>query len=576
VNRRMILLASAVLALAAPLAARAQPGPIRMRHRWVYLSTNLLVAKNVEGAVALLERAARDGYTGIVLADSKFMRWDDLPERYLANVRTVRDACRTLRLDCIACVMPIGYSESLLARDPNLAEGLPVRDAPLVVRGGRFVPADEPSPLANGSFESSKGDMPAGWQFADMPGKITFIDHAVKCDGQVSLRMQDIGTLSPQHGHGRVMQVLKVQLFRYYHVSVSVKTEGFEATDGIGIPVLAEGDARLAYYEPKVLPTQDWTRLDMTFNSLDFQEVRLYLGVWGGKGGTIWWDDVRIEPAGLTNAVRRDGAPLRATSADSKTVYAEGRDFAGAADPLLGNSGYRGNFDFWHTPPVITVPPGSRLKEGQTVLLSYYHTALIGRGQVMCCMSEPKVYDILAWQAREVHRNLQPDGYFMQHDEIRVQGWDESCMKRKLAPGRILADNVRRCTEILHKEDPGKPVYVWSDMFDPYHNARKGGRYYLVRGEGPWYGSWEGLPEDVIVVNWHGHKEGRLESLEHFAGLGHMQILAGYYDGPPGRIADWLADASKTHGIVGVMYTTWQHRYDDLETFAAEVGKYAN
>ena len=36
-------------------------------------------------------------------------------------------------------------------------------------------------------------------------------------------------------------------------------------------------------------------------------------------------------------------------------------------------------------------------------------------------------------------------------------------------------------------------IYVWNDMFDPFHNAVND--YYLVRGD--LKGSWEGLPKDV-------------------------------------------------------------------------------
>ena len=60
---------------------RAQCRAAPLEHRWVYLGTNLLVNKNVEDAVAILDRAAKAGYNGIVLTDSKFCRWDDLPER---------------------------------------------------------------------------------------------------------------------------------------------------------------------------------------------------------------------------------------------------------------------------------------------------------------------------------------------------------------------------------------------------------------------------------------------------------------------------------------------------------------
>ena len=57
----------------------------------------------------------------------------------------------------------------------------------------------------------------------------------------------------------------------------------------------------------------------------------------------------------------------------------------------------------------------------------------------MCCTAEPKLYKILQWQIAQVHMNLQPDGYFLSHDEIRVQGWDESCRRTGKTPGEILA-----------------------------------------------------------------------------------------------------------------------------------------
>ncbi len=567
-------LAARVLLIACAAPPAAGEGAPRLEHLWVYCSTNLLVDRNVDSTLALIERAAKAGYNGLVLADSKFMRWDHLPEHYLANVAKVRAACRKHKLACIACVMPIGYSGSLLSRDPNLAAGLPVKNAPFVVRGRNIVPADDGAEVANGSFEEWRKGLPAGWRFADEPGKITFRDTQVAHAGTSSLRMENIDRYSPQHGHGRVMQVVKVTPFHYYHLSAAVRTQDFAAADQVRVAVLAEGGASLNHVEPRIARTQGWKRIDVAFNSLESGEVRIYLGVWGGTSGRIWWDDVRLGPGGLVNTVRRAGAPLTMTSADGKVEYAEGRDFANAADPKLGNVRWKGDFNVWHELPVMTVPAGSRLRDGQTVLLSHYHTALIHWGQVMCDMTEPKVYDILTWQAGQVRRHLAPDGWFMQHDEIRVQGWEPAFERRKLTPAAALAENVRKCATILREADAGSPIYVWSDMFDPHHNAGKTGRYYLVKGDGPWYGSWEGLPKDVVVVNWHGHATGRVESLAHFAERGHRQILAGYYDAPPERIRDWLADAAKVEGaanVVGVMYTTWRNSYDDLEKFLAAV-----
>ena len=59
----------------------------------------------------------------------------------------------------------------------------------------------------------------------------------------------------------------------------------------------------------------------------------------------------------------------------------------------------------------------------------------------------------------------------MSHDEIRVANWCKACRDRKLTPGQLLADNVRQCTEILKSVNPRARIVVWSDMFDPHHNA---------------------------------------------------------------------------------------------------------
>jgi hypothetical protein len=99
-------------------------------------------------------------------------------------------------------------------------------------------------------------------------------------------------------------------------------------------------------------------------------------------------------------------------------------------------------------------------------------------------------------------------------------------------------------------------------MFDPYHNAVKD--YYLVRGD--LAGSWEGLDPSVTIMNWNFGK--RDQSLKFFADRGHKQIIAGYYDDEPAQVKEWLKSAAKVKGVVGVMYTTWQNKYGDMETFA--------
>jgi hypothetical protein len=111
-------------------------------------------------------------------------------------------------------------------------------------------------------------------------------------------------------------------------------------------------------------------------------------------------------------------------------------------------------------------------------------------------------------------------------------------------------------------------VFTWSDMFDPFHNAVKS--YYLVRGD--LTGAWDGVDKSVIIMNWNFDR--RRESLKFFSDRGHSQILAGYYDAGPAQIGQWLESTRGVTGVIGVMYTTWQQNFTDLEAFAGVVDKF--
>lgn len=115
---------------------------------------------------------------------------------------------------------------------------------------------------------------------------------------------------------------------------------------------------------------------------------------------------------------------------------------------------------------------------------------------------------------------------------------------------------------VASAEQPLKQLWFWSDMFDPHHNAVKD--FFLINGD--LAGSWEGLPRDAIIVNWNSGKP--RESLPFFAGRGHKQVLAGYYDGRADSIRGWLAAGKGVTGIDGAMYTTWRHDFHQLEACA--------
>ena len=200
-------------------------------------------------------------------------------------------------------------------------------------------------------------------------------------------------------------------------------------------------------------------------------------------------------------------------------------------------------------------PDGTRLRG------SWQHAAVIGRGQVACCLSDTAVIRRQVEEVRRVRDWFGARTVFLMHDEIRAIGQDSTCLATGRTAGQVLAANVRAVTSAV----PGLTYVVWNDMFDPEHNAVDG--YYLVRGS--LAGAWEGLARDVIVVNWNG--EHAASSLRFFANAGHPQVWGGYYDGPPEAIRNVLPDLERTPLARGVLYATWIDRFDDLEAFAKAV-----
>ena len=119
------------------------------------------------------------------------------------------------------------------------------------------------------------------------------------------------------------------------------------------------------FYEGRLKKTQDWQRIEVVFNSLDESAVNVYAGLWGGRSGTLWLDDLALDELGLVNVLRRAGCPLVVTAADGKTVYEEGKDFLPVRDVRLGQDPYAGEYSFRHAAPSLQLTASSRIKDGQ-------------------------------------------------------------------------------------------------------------------------------------------------------------------------------------------------------------------
>ncbi len=525
------------------------------RFVWVF-GWGLDKDRDVAEITRVLQTASRHGLNGAVVS----FGLDTLCKHdaeFFGRLDAVRRACETNHLELIPAVFSVGYGGGILSHDKNLAEGLPVTDAPFLVQSGeaRFLP-DATVRLNNGGFETFSGHKFQGFAFHDQPGEVSFADTNVFHSGRASIRLENFA--SNLHGHGRVSQEIRVATNRCYRVSLWVKTEGLRPVSALRCLALV-GDRELAPRTFNLQPTTDWRQLSFLFNSRGFDKIRLYAGLWEGKAGKVWLDDWTIEDAGPVNVLHRPGTPVTVRSEDGATTYTEGKDFAPLTCPDF--SPWRGD----STPAVLKLLPGSRINDGQHLRVSWYHSQLIHDSQITVCMGEPALYEIFEHEAKLLAERLHPRRVLLSMDEVRMGGTCAACRGRNMA--QLLGECVSRQVAAIRRYSPGAQVYVWSDMFDPNHNAKPG--YYLV--EGDFTGSWKHLPKDLTVAVWGGAP--RPESLRFFADQGFQTLVACYYDADTlDDVKAWLKLAHETPRVRGLMYTPWERKYSLLPAFGDMLG----
>ena len=530
------------------LAAAAPAYPDRFV--WVF-GWNLGRDAEVAEIARLLETAASHQLNGAVVSLGLDTLCQKSPE-FFHRLDDLRAVCERDRIDLVPSIFSIGYGGGILSHDRNLAEGLPVQDAPFVVQGrqARFQP-DVVAHLTNGGFEFFTGHRFKGFNFHDDPGRVSFADTTERHGGQASLRLENFG--SSPGGHGRVMQEVVVQPQRSYRFSIWVKTAGLAPANAFRLLVLG-GDRDLAPRTFKLPATSDWRRLSLVFNSLGFDRVKLYAGLWEGRAGKVWLDEWSLEEIGPVNVLHRPGTPVRVCSADGSVTYTEDQDFAPLVDP---------QFQPWRDDGdavPLKLLPGSRIQDGQRLRVSWYHSMLLNDSQVTACMAEPALDAIFDHEAQLLAQHLHPRRVLLNMDEVRLGGTCAACRGRDMA--QLLGECVTRQVKALRRHLPEVQIYVWSDMFDPNHNAHP--NYYLV--EGDFTGSWKHLPKDLVIAVWGGAP--RPKSLRFFADQGFRTLGACYYDAADLRdVRGWIEASRGVPGVQGFMYTPWEKNYALLPEF---------
>ena len=358
---------------------------------WLYCPVNFQVDKDTDRLADLLTRANKAGYSAAVVTDYKFGKLDERPDRYYQNMERIRALAESLKLELIPCIMPVGYSGSILQNNPDLAEGLSVRKLRMRIHNGLATPSDSTNLVPGGKFESAGRHAPSGWDWSDGMGHSTGLDKNIKHGGVSSVRLHQFRHgEQAQHGNCRLVKNLKLKPHHQYEIKLWVRTENLTSPHQFHVKVLA-GNRNLQQANLGVKITQEWTQHRLSFNSLKHAGAKLYIGIWGGTEGSIWIDDVELRLVAGINLLRREGCSVLVQRVDDSKTLQEGKDFQAWVSPQTGRVPWPGEFRSWHEPPPLRIASGSTLKEGDEFFLSYYHAQTVYDGQVCCCLSHPEL-----------------------------------------------------------------------------------------------------------------------------------------------------------------------------------------
>lgn len=528
---------------------------------WYWHHSLLNNSQAVQSSKALIDKAFSYGYTGVAFWDLTFdyigyvvpSGWDPSFPNYM---KEVMNYAVSKGMKVIGPVSPFGYSNDILKYNPSWAEAQRVIGTQFQVNSARTqLQLINTFPgLLNSGFESGKVD----WFDLNDPG--------VGLDTTVAHSGVNSTIISNATGNGRIHQLFNVKPWRQYHLRFWYKSSSFQGYAQFSVFDPSNNSIVRVTDQIRASGTQNWTAVDYAFNSQDSNQLWIYLGVYGGNSGALWLDDIQIDETALVY-VTRDSAriPLQVYDPNnSSTVYQEGTDYNYISDPRMTSPVVFS--DSYHTPPIVTLPGTTSLKAGQTVAMDF-HAAFVAPGQMNMnmCVSSTNVASYLNKNAQAVASVMPPGGgLLLSYDEIRQFNSCALCRAKNMTPAQLLAWHVEQSVQRYNS-----PLYVWSDMFDPYHNAHD--HYFYVEGDltpAP-----TAVPSNVIIMNWN---LGNLsQSLAWFAGTDprkpmHQQIIAGYFDSGNGAQSaqDEVAAAKGIPGVLGLMYTTWNDDYSQLQSFA--------
>jgi alpha-N-arabinofuranosidase len=157
-----------------------------------------------------------------------------------------------------------------------------------IATGGQAVASK--NAIVNPSFEDVEGKVAKGWRTANFGARGVFsVDDTVAHSGTRSARIS-----STDGADAGFQAIVSVAPYSKYRLSGWIKTQDLKPGSGKGALFNLHG---MDIMTPAVSGTQDWTRVEVVFDSQgnDALTINCLFGGWGRASGTAWYDDVALE-----------------------------------------------------------------------------------------------------------------------------------------------------------------------------------------------------------------------------------------------------------------------------------------
>lgn len=552
----------------------------KQQKRVILVSGNLNSDAEVDSIKSVITSGKALGFNGIVLgsvwlSDSMYTSGQGRNTR----LKAIKAFCDENGFTLTPRITSPGYdgaSWNTYTPDYGTAAAYPVKDSVYKYVGGQLLKLDSSFNVATPIYQNSFDSVNASGYFAtsidiDHPLKVTHLDSVDYYSAPGSVRFDTFTYLNaegvPQNtaGLARLSKLMDVKPFTNYKISFWYKVSDDFAADIVKFhtSVYMTEKAQYLTIGSKSLSTplaKVWTQVYFEINTLEYNKLRPYVGIWGGKSGKMWIDDLKVEEShDLQYVVRRNSTPIRVTNNATGVEYVEGVDYS--IIKSSANNVYPTTYSF-------NVIPAGAIQENDILKLSYYRAydwqmasnmALEAYNQNRKAMYQ-KIYDA-----------IQPETYLVAVDEIRQGGYDELEMT-KSSMGEILGDFINSQYDAIKDINLDIDVVFSADMLTPYQNAVD--YYYMTRaGDGGYENSWQFVKRPISVQIWDGNSD----SMRHFNEINFLSpIVSVCLDSYAGSAIqstlqsykDKFDDNYRGYQNIDLAYYTWSNKYGNLEAFA--------